>query len=66
MRTYAGEGPGFSPAVGGYLCPVESGARLRVGTDAAGEQLWPTAEEAAATKLAELEAEIARLKGERS
>ncbi|MCL2726653.1 MAG: Uma2 family endonuclease [Polyangiaceae bacterium] len=46
-RIYAGSGPVYSPALNGYLVPVEGGRKLRIADDEAGLHLWPTAEEAA-------------------
>jgi Uma2 family endonuclease len=76
VRTYAGEGPVFSKAVGGWLFAVDEGQQLRIADDAQGTSWWMTAEEAeraakeaeraakeeALRRLAEIEAELARLK----
>ncbi|MCL2725554.1 MAG: Uma2 family endonuclease [Polyangiaceae bacterium] len=45
-RVYAGSGPVYSPALNGYLVPIEKGRKLRIADDEAGLHLWPTAEEA--------------------
>jgi Uma2 family endonuclease len=45
-REYAGDGPVYSEALGAWAVVTDGGKRLRVADDAAGERLWPTAEEA--------------------
>ena len=45
-RSYAGEGPGFSPTLGAWVHVVEDGLRLRIAEDENGERLWPTEAEA--------------------
>ena len=45
-RSYAGEGPAFSPTLGAWVHVVEGGTRLRVAEDENGERLWPTEAEA--------------------
>ena len=69
-RTYAGEGPVWSPAVGGWLFAVSEGQRLRIADDEAGTSWWTpgeeaerAAKEAALARIAELEAELARRGG---
>ena len=46
VRTYAGEGPAPSPALGVHLVVVSEGRKLRVARDSAGTDFWLTAEEA--------------------
>ena len=46
VRTYAGDGPALSPALGGWLVTTDEGKRLRVADDRDGVSLWPTSEEA--------------------
>ncbi len=60
VRTYAGDGPGFSAELGAYLVVVEGGRKLRISGDEAGAQLWPTAAEAALARVAELEEQLRR------
>ncbi len=55
-RSYAGEGPVWSPAVGGWLFAVNEGERLRIADDEAGTAWWTTGEE---TERAGREAERA-------
>lgn len=76
-RVHAGDGPAYSEALGGWLVVVHEGARLRIADDKDGTRFWPTAEEAeraakeaeraakdaALTRVAELEAELAKLRG---
>ena len=57
-RIYAGSGPVYSPALNGYLVPIEKGRKLRIADDEAGLHLWPTAEEA---ERAAKEAALARI-----
>ena len=45
-RSFAGEGPAFSRALGAWVHAVEGGSRLRIADDENGERMWPTAEEA--------------------
>ena len=45
VRTYAGPGPGFSDALGAWLVATDGGTRLRLATDPAGLEPWPTAHE---------------------
>ena len=45
-RSYAGEGPAFSPTLGAWVHVVENGSRLRVAEDEGGTHLWPTEAEA--------------------
>jgi Uma2 family endonuclease len=60
VRTYAGAGPVYSPALGAYAIAV--GESLRIADDVAGTTLWPTGEEAAlAAKDAERAAKDAAL-----
>jgi len=58
VRTYAGSGPARSEALSAYVVPVGDPCRLRVADDADGAHLWPTAEEAALARVAELEAAL--------
>ena len=65
-RTYAGDGPAFSPVVGGFLLPVNEGRALAISDDEAGASFWMTGEEAeraakdeALCRIAELEARLA-------
>jgi Uma2 family endonuclease len=59
-RVYAGEGPAFSPAMNAWLFVVDEGRRLRIARDREGTQWWPTREEAALARIAELEAMLER------
>lgn len=61
-RGYAGEGPSYSDALGAHLVVLEDGHVLRLADDPAGERLWPTAEEAARARVAELEAQLAAMR----
>lgn len=45
-RTYAGDGPAYSPVARVYLVPTVDGRKLRLADDPDGKLLWPTAEEA--------------------
>lgn len=45
-RIYAGDGPVFSPAVGGWLFVVREGHLLRIAEDEAGTRWWMTEAEA--------------------
>ena len=45
VRVYAGEGPVYSAAIGGWVFAVHEGQRLRIADDERGERWWPTAEE---------------------
>lgn len=62
VRTYAGDGPAYSPYLGAHLVVVGEGILLRIAEDADATRFWPTAEEAALARVAALEAELARLK----
>ena len=73
-RSYAGDGPARSAALGAHLVVLDSGRALRIADDAAGERLWLTtaeaeraekeleraAKEAALARVAELEAALAK------
>jgi Uma2 family endonuclease len=63
VRVYAGDGPTSSTTLGAHLVVSADGLSLRLADDAAGERLWPTAEEAARARIAELEAELERQRG---
>lgn len=68
-RAYAGEGPFASEFLGAYLVPVADGRRLRVASDEAGKDLWPTDGEARAraeVERARAEVERARAEAERA
>jgi Uma2 family endonuclease len=72
-RVYAGDGPAFSPVVGGFLFAVNEGRTLAISDDEAGTSFWMTGEEAeraakgaeraakeeALRRVAELEARLA-------
>ena len=45
-RLYAGDGPGYSPALGAWAVVTDAGLRLRMAEDRAGTQLWLTHGEA--------------------
>jgi len=67
VRSYAGEGPAYSEALGAYAFPVAADKQLRISDDERGARLWPTAEEAeravkeaALARVAALEAALAR------
>jgi|RhiMethySRZTD1v2_1073278.scaffolds.fasta_scaffold34704_3 putative restriction endonuclease len=60
-RVYAGPGPARSAVLGAWL-HVEGEKWLRVSDDEAGANQWLTREEAALRRVAELEAELVRLK----
>ena len=62
-RVYAGDGPVYSPTLAAHFVAVEGGAKLRIATDAAGTDLWQTAEEA---ERAAKEAERAAKEAERA
>jgi Uma2 family endonuclease len=72
-QIYAGPGPAWSPTIGAWLTAVDEGQRLRIADDEAGTKWWTTAEEAERTakeaalaRVAELEAELRKLRGEGS
>jgi Uma2 family endonuclease len=55
-RVYTGEGPVFSPAIGGWLFAVDGGQALAIADDEAGTRWWLTPEEserARANRMAE-------------
>ena len=65
-RVYAGDGPAFSPVVGGYVFAVNEGRALALADDEAGTTFWKTGEEAeraakeeALARVAALEARLA-------
>jgi Uma2 family endonuclease len=62
-RVASGDGPISSAFFGAYLVTVDGGRRLRIADDDAGERLWPTAEERASQRVAELERELAKRRG---
>ncbi len=57
-RMHAGEGPAYSPGLGAWLFAVDEGRRLRIADDREGTSFWPTGEESARARIAELEAEL--------
>jgi Uma2 family endonuclease len=59
-RVHAGNGPALSDVLGAWWLPVERARRLRITDDVDGTRLWPTAEEEALRRVAELEAELKR------
>lgn len=73
-RSYAGDGPAFSPVLGAWLFPTGDGQVFRIADDPGGDQRWLTAleqaeirseqerqaKEAALARVAELEAALAR------
>lgn len=72
-RTYAGDGPAYSPVVGGFLFAVNEGRSLAICDNDIGDSFWMTGEEAeraakeaeraakeeALRRVAELEARLA-------
>ena len=57
VRTYAGDGPAFSPYLNAWLIATDEGRLLRIADDKTATQFWPTEEEAAhAAREAALEA----------
>lgn len=74
VRTYAGDGPAFSPYLNAWLVPTDEGRKLRISDDQSANTFWPTKEEvvlarehaalsreqAALARIAELEAELAK------
>jgi Uma2 family endonuclease len=65
-RTYAGDGPAYSPVVGGFLFAVNEGRSLAISDNDIGDTFWMTGEEAeraakeeALRRVAELEARLA-------
>jgi len=46
-RVYAGDGPVYSPTLNGYFMTVDEGRKLRISSDEAGLQWWPTSDEVA-------------------
>ena len=65
-RTYAGDGPAFSPVVGGFVFAVNEGRSLAISDDDTGTSFWMTGEEAeraakeeALRRIADLEARLA-------
>jgi hypothetical protein len=63
QRTYAGEGPARSDTLDAWLFAVDEGRKLRMADDAAGTQWWQTEAELAHARVAELERELAKLRG---
>jgi Uma2 family endonuclease len=63
VRSYAGDGPGYSQALSAHLVTVDGGRKLRLAEDASGTQLWLTGEEA---ERAAKEAERAAKEAERA
>jgi Uma2 family endonuclease len=61
-RTYAGEGPAFSPELGAWLVAVDEGRRLRFAEDAEATRFWMTREE---TERHAKEAELRAKEAER-
>jgi Uma2 family endonuclease len=69
-RVYFGDGPVWSASLDAWLVTTEFGKRLRIADDERGTKLWLTGEEAARqsadaalSRVAELEAELARRGG---
>lgn len=62
-RTFAGEGPAWSPAIEGWLFAIDEGRSLRIASDEAGTAWWMTGEEA---ERAAKEAERAAKEAERA
>lgn len=60
VRAYAGEGPAFSQALSAWAVVDSRSRKLRIADDASGSRAWPTAEEAALTRVAELERAVKR------
>jgi Uma2 family endonuclease len=74
VRTYAGDGPAFSPFLSAWLVATDEGRMLRLADDKEATQFWPTreeaereakeaeraAKEAALARIAELEAALAK------
>ncbi|MBK7398502.1 MAG: hypothetical protein IPJ34_19940 [Myxococcales bacterium] len=60
FRTHAADAPAFSPLMKAWLVPSPDGRLLRIADDQDGTHLWPTAQEAALARVAELEAELRR------
>lgn len=65
VRTYAGDGPVFSPSLSAWIVAVDEGRRLRITDDENATHFWLTAEEAERTakeaalaKVAELEEKL--------
>lgn len=61
-RVYAGAGPVWSEALGGWLVVTDGGRRLRVAEDEEGRHLWPTEAEEARAEVARLRAELEALR----
>lgn len=68
-RVHAGDGPAFSPTLRAWWVVTDGARRVRVAANETGGDLWPTGEEAARaerdaalTRVAELEAELAKLR----
>jgi Uma2 family endonuclease len=62
-RLHAGDGPAWSPAVGGWLFAVDEGRSIRIASDEAGTAWWMTREEA---ERAAKEAALRRVDAERA
>jgi len=62
LQVYAGDGPAYSEALGGWLVVTDKGTRLRVSDDEAGTALWPTAAERERARAEAAEDEVARLR----
>jgi Uma2 family endonuclease len=58
VRSYADDGPAYSNALAAHLVIAGEPRRLRIADDPDGTRLWPTAEEAALARVAELEAQL--------
>ncbi len=61
-RVYAGAGPAWSEAVGGWIVVTDGGRRLRVAEDEEGQRPWLTEAEEARAEVARLRAEIESLR----
>ncbi len=58
--AYAGSGPCRCETLDAWLVVADAGRRIRIADDAAGAHLWPTPEEAALARIAELESLLAK------
>jgi cbb3-type cytochrome oxidase cytochrome c subunit len=69
-QVYAGDGPVYSPTLEAYFIAVNEGQKLRISSDEAGLQWWPTSEEvraeSEAIERAEKQVERAAKEAERA
>jgi len=65
VRRYAGDGPAYSEVLSAYFVAGGEPCMMRVADDETGARLWPTSDEAALARIAELEAALRATQTER-